>query len=408
MLERYRMLDLARMLPGPFTSHLLADMGMDVIRVEEPRGRAGAGRDIFTPANASAAEDIRAAAHNAVGRNKRSVALNLMDPEKREAAQAVFYRLVENADVILDGYRPGTTKWLGVDYETAARINPRIVYCAITAYGQDGPYANRAGHGGQFFAASGLMEDVGRGGEEPDGPALAFGDLVAGLYAANAILAALMERDVSGRGQFIDVSLTGATMTMAAARPQGAGMAAARGERASARATRRRGAGLGILRCRDGRYVSLGNGETTFWKRFCEVIGHPEFIPVRDAEDDDAYHGMIQAVRALFLTKDRDAWIDILVAADTVVAPVHMTLDDAYEDPQMRHFGMNWDLPHPTEGTVRQLGSPVRFSRTPVEFRQWAPLLGEHTREVLAEAGYDAAAIAALEARGIVKTWQEV
>ena len=407
MLERYRMLDLARMLPGPFTSHILADMGMDVIRVEEPQGRSGAGRDIFTPANASPADDICASAHNAVGRNKRSVALNLIDPATREAAQEVFYRLVEHADVILDGYRPGTTKWLGVDYETVEKINPRIVYCAITAYGQDGPYANRAGHGGQFFAASGLMTDVGRGGGEMEGPALAFGDLVAGLYAANAILAALMERDVSGQGQFIDVSLTGATMTMAAARPQGAGIAAARGERAAARAARRRGPGLSILRCRDGRYVSLGNGETTFWERFCKVIDHPELIPVRDGEDDQAWDAMIETVRAVFLTKDRDEWIDILVKADTVVAPIHMTLDDAYGDPQMQHVGMNWDLPHPTQGTVRQLGFPVRFSRTPVEFQKWAPLLGEHTREVLADTGYDAAAIAALEARGIVRSWQE-
>ncbi len=405
MLERYRMLDLARMLPGPFTSHLLADMGMDVIRVEEPQGRAGAGRDIFTPGNATPAEDIRAQAYNAAGRNKRSVALNLINPAKREAAQQVFYRLVENADVILDGYRPGTTKWLGVDYDTVRKINPRIVYCAITGYGQDGPYAQRGAHGGQFFAASGLMTDAGRGGPEPEGPSLAYGDIVGSLYAANAILAALHEREVSGEGQFIDVSITGAVMTLAEAKPQGKGIDAARGDRPVRAAFRRRGPGLGSLRCRDGKYVSLGNGETTFWERFCKVIDHPEFIPLRDTQDEAAYDAMIEAVRALFLTKDRDEWTDILAKADTVVAPVHMTLEEAYEDPQLQHIGMAWDLPHPTEGTVRQLGFPVRFSRTPVEFAKFAPLLGEHTREILAEAGYDEAAMDALEADSVIRSW---
>ncbi len=406
MLERYRMLDLARMLPGPFTSHLLADMGMDVIRVEEPNGRAGAGRDIFTPPDPTPAEAVRAAAHNAVGRNKRSIALNLIDPAKREAAQQVFYKLVETADVILDGYRPGTTAWLGVDYETVSKINPRIVYCAISAYGADGPYAQRAGHGGQFFAASGLMTDMGRGGAEPEGPAIAFGDCVAALYAANSILAALMERDVSGQGQFIDVSLTGATMTMANARPQGPGIAAARGDRPARAAARRRGPGLGSVRCRDGKYISLGNGETTFWERFCRAIGREEFIPLRDTHDDDAYDAMIETVRALFLTRDRDEWIDLLVAANTVVAPVHMNLEEAYEDPQMQHIGMNWDVQHPTEGTVRQLGFPVRFSRTPVEFQRWASLLGEDTDDILAEVGYDRSAIDDLETQGVVRRWR--
>ena len=403
MLERYRMLDLARMLPGPFTSHILADLGMDVVKVEEPNPRAGMGRDIFTPAVPSPADEVRASAHNAVARNKRSLALNLFDPALRADAQQVFYRLVETADVVLDGYRPGTTAWLGVDYETVSKINPRIVYCAISSYGQDGPYAQRAGHGGQFFAASGLMADMGRGGDVPEGPAIAIGDLAAGFYAANCIQAALIERETSGLGQFIDVSLTGSAMTLSAARPQGAGIAAARGAHGVNR--RRPGPGLGALECRDGLWLSTGNAESTFWERFCRVIGHEEFIPVRNTDDNRAYLEMVDTVRKLFLTKDRDEWIDILVAADTVVAPIHMTLDEAYEDPQMQHIGMNWDLPHPTEGTVRQLGFPVRFSRTPVEFQQFAPLLGEHTSEVLAEAGYDDAAIAALEAKGVVGRW---
>ena len=388
MLEAYRLLDLSRLLPGPFTSHLLADLGMDVIKVEETQMRSGMGRDVFTPGGATPEQEIEAAAHNAVSRNKRSISLNLMDRNLRPDVQEVFYRLVRDADVVLDGYRPGTTKWMGIDYETLRQINPRIICCSISGYGQDGPYAQLAGHGEQFFAVSGLMSVMGRGeeGDEPKGPDLRVGDLSSGFFAANAIMAALLERETSSVGQNIDVSLAGAAMALAL------GRALPGRPRGGPNVPRRPGPSLSVLKCGDGQYLSTGNLETTFWENFCRAIGHEEFIPMRAATGED-WAGLVGTVREVFLTKSRDEWLQILIAANTCVAPFYMDTEEAFEDAQMQSIGMVWDLDHPSEGRVRQIGTPVRFSRTPTKFQKFAPVLGHsRARSLAATTSWDGSA----------------
>lgn len=394
MLERYRMLDLSRFLPGPFASHILADWGMDILKVEETLPRYGMGRDSITPPDPTPEEDARYAAHNSLARNKRSISLNLLDPKLRPESQEVFYRLVKDADVVLEGYRPGVAKWMGVDYETLKQINPRIICCSISGYGQEGPYVKRPGHDGQFVAITGLMG--GRNGEgEPRQMGVALADVSSALWAANAILAALLEREVSGEGQYIDVPMAGVVMAY--------GLTASTQLKTPRYALQRTGPGLGVLKCKDGQYISTGNADQIFWANFMNAIGRPQYADKRDVQGDE-WSTMVEEVMAHFLTKTRDEWLEILIPAETCVAPIHMTMEEAFQDPQIQAIGMAWNLDHPTEGTVRQLGSPVRFSRTPAHFRNFAPVWGQETRDVLADAGYDAATIDDLEARGIIRT----
>lgn len=393
MLERYRMLDLSRFLPGPFTSHILADWGMDILKVEETLPRYGMGRDSITPPDPTPEEDARYAAHNSLARNKRSIALNLLDPKLRPASQEVFYRLVKDADVVLEGYRPGVAKWMGVDYETLRQINPRIIYCSISGYGQEGPYVKRPGHDGQFVAITGLMG--GRNGEtEPRAMGVALADVSSALWAANSILAALLEREVSGEGQYIDVPMAGVVMTY--------GLTQSTQLRTARYSLQRSGPGLGVLRCKDGQYISTGNADQLFWANFMRAVGREEFVDKRDVEGQE-WEALVTNIHALFLTRTRDEWLAILLPAETCVAPIHLNMEDAFNDPQIQAIGMAWNLQHPTEGAIRQMGSPVRFSRTPAQFRNFAPVWGQQTRDVLAASGYDDATIADLETRGVIR-----
>ena len=399
-LEGYRMLDLSRLLPGPAASNILADMGMEVIKIEETEPRYGMGRDVLTHHDPAPEQEVSWAAYNSLARNKKSVALNLLNPDLRPASQEVFYRLVKNADVVLEGYRPGAVRWMGVDYETVSRHNPRIIYCSISGYGQHGPYIKRAGHDPQYCAVGGtIAPSTIEAGQRGHGVALA--DYSSGIYAAVGILGALIERDRSGQGQGVDIPMVAAAMSFTRA--------------ASSRVVREGGPEPGpgrapgrltYLKCGDGRYISTSNAETTFWENFCRVIGREDFIPLRDAAGPDVDR-MEEEVRAIFQTKTRDEWLEALWEADTCAAPVN-DMPEALEDPQVREIGMVWEVDHPTEGRVKQMGCPIGFSRTPATFRNFAPVLGQDTRDVLKAAGYSDAELAALEAKGIVKSWEGI
>ena len=391
----YRMLDLSRFLPGPFASHILADMGMDVIKVEETETRYGMSRDVLSPVDGTAEDEQRYAAHNALARNKKSVALNLLNPDFRPRSQEVFYELAKGADVVLEGYRPGVLKWMGIDYETVRAYNPRIIYCSISGYGQDGPYMKYPGHDQQFSSVAGMLAAQIADGGEPWGHGISLADLTGSMYAAISILAALVERERTGEGQYLDVSMLGAVMSLGIAnfstflRDGKLRMAARRG-------------GITYLRCKDGKYVSTGNAETIFWENFCRALGHEEWIPLRRAQGDE-YERMVSEIQRIFLTRTQTEWLTLLHDAETCIAPVH-DIPAAFADPQVQHIGMGLELDHPSEGKIKQLGFPVRFSRTPGAFTSFAPILGQHTREVLLAAGLREAEIDELERGGIVKS----
>ncbi len=392
-LDRFQALDLSRMFPGPYTTHILADLGMDVVRVEELAPRFGMGRDALAPSSPTPELEERYAAYNSVGRNKRSVALDLLDPKKRPQSQEVFYKLAEKADVIVEGYRPGAVKWMGVDYETIRKINPRIIYCSLTGFGQTGPYAPRPGHGGQFDAlgASIVLGDDGKPASHP----APLGDLSGALHASTCIVAALLHREFTGEGQYIDVSLSAAALALMPLRAA----AQSRGDMAQPRPP---ALGLQFLQCKDGKWLSTGNAETTFWENFCKVLGHPEWIPLRRSGTPE-YDAMLAEAHRMFRTRTRSEWLEILVKAETCVAPVY-DIEESLADPQMQHVGMAVNMQHPKFGNITQLGFPARLNGQAVGPGKFAPLLGQHTREVLREVGFSGKQIDDLIGAGIVKS----
>jgi alpha-methylacyl-CoA racemase len=393
-LERYTVLDLSRFFPGPFASHVLADMGMNVIKVEESQPRYGMGRDGLTPPDPSPAEDERSAAYNALARNKRSIAMDLLDPVLRGRVQEVFYKLVARADVLLEGYRPGAAAWMGFDYDTVRRHQPSIVYCSMSGFGQDGPYAMRPAHGGQFEAISGVMRQ--RPDQVPERYPVPLGDVSGALYAAVSIVSALGHRELTGEGAYIDVSLAASAMSLMV-------MDASRVVRPGPIRSSSPGVGydVGFLQCKDGLWISTGNSETVFWSNFCLALGRPEWIPLQGHADAEAMR-MSDEIHNLFLTKTRDEWLELLVGAETCVAPVN-DIAAAIEDPQMKYTGMVVELDHPTEGSVTQLGFPVRVAGEDMNY-EFAPVLGRDTRTILRDVGYSDSEIDALEQDGIVRS----
>jgi crotonobetainyl-CoA:carnitine CoA-transferase CaiB-like acyl-CoA transferase len=388
-----RVLDLSRLLPGGFCSLLLADLGADVIKVED----TGAGDYLrwAPPAYAGAEPSAAGAMFLALNRGKRSIRIDL----KTEAGRGVLLTLVRDADVLLESFRPGVMDRLGVGWERLHAENPRLVYCAITGYGQDGPYRDRAGHDIDYLALTGLLGLSGDADGPPVQSAGQVADLGGGaLMAAFGVLAALRERDRSGEGQLVDVSMADGALSWLA-------MVAARAF-AGAGAPRRGELELGgallcyrPYRCAGG-WVALGALEPKFWRAWCSGVGRDDLIERQFDRAGSPAHAEVEAV---FAARTRDEWAAFGAEHDCCLEPV-LDLDEALDSPLVRSRGMLVELDQPgVDGPVRQLGVPVKLSRTPGDpARAPGPALGEHTRAVLAEAGYDADAIARLEQAGAV------
>jgi alpha-methylacyl-CoA racemase len=367
-----RVLDLSRLLPGGFCSLLLADFGADVVKVEDTK----------------AGDYLRAGGppFDALNRGKRSISIDLKNPEGRE----VLLRLVRDADVLVESFRPGVMDRLGVGYERLREENPRLVYCAITGYGQDGPFAARAGHDTNYLARIGLLDLTG----DPDGPPVQAGGQIAdlgggALMAAFGILAALR----SGEGQFVDVSMTDGALSwlaMDAARLLAGGAPPRRGRAELA-------GGLICYRpyrCADG-WVAFGALEPKFWRAWCAGVGRPELVERQfDAVGSETH----REVEAVFAARTRAEWEAFNDEHDCCLEPV-LSLDEALESDLVRARDMVVEV----EG-MRLLGAPVKLSRTPADpAKARGPALGGDTDAVLAEAGYGADEIAALREGGAVK-----
>jgi alpha-methylacyl-CoA racemase len=392
-LDGIRVLDLSRLLPGPYCSMLLADFGADVVKVED----TGAGDYMrwARPAYDGVDETAASALFVALNRGKRSIRVDLKHPEGRD----VLLDLVRSADVVLESFRPGVLDRLGVGYEAMREVNPGIVVCAISGYGQDGPYRDRAGHDLNYQALIGLLAIGGERGGPPAHAAAQVADLGGGaLMAAFGILAALRERDRSGEGQFVDVSMADGAMSwlaMFAARGFGSGQWPRRGDLEL-------GGALVCYRayeCADG-WVTLGALEPKFWASWCRGVGREDLL---DRQFDAPGSPTHREVEAVFRARTRDEWTAFAAEHDCCLEPV-LELEEAMASDLTAAREMVVELDQPgASQPVRALGVPVKLGRTPGDpHRRPAPALGEHTAELLRELGYDDERVRGLEQAGAV------
>ena len=384
-----RVIDLSRLLPGALCTTHLADMGADVIKVEDT-GVGDYSRWIEPK------KTLHSAFYLTVGRNKRAIKLDL----KKPAGKEVFLALAKGADVIFESFRPGVVDRLGIGYEAIKALNARIVYCALSGYGQDGPYRLRAGHDVNYCAYAGVADQIGVKGGPPAVPNFQIADLAGGtLSCAMGILAALVDAQRSGRGRYVDVAMTDCTLAHAVitlARIEALGQTRARGDDYIS-------GGLpcyGIYETKDARHMSLGALEDKFWHAFCEGVGRPDLADKGRSWDEAG--DVVQAeVAAIFEGEPQAHWIAFAERVDCCLAPV-LDMAESFENEQLIARGMFAGYDHPTDGPVRQFAFPIKFSDFTFTIDRHAPLHGEHTDEILDSLGYDAAAIAALKADGVI------
>ena len=381
-LRGVRVLDLSRLLPGPFLTMVLADMGADVIKVEDPR--VGDYLRAFPPAKGGVS-----GRYLAVNRGKRSIAIDLKAPAGRDA----FLRLAERADVVVESFRPGVMDKLGLGYAALAAQNARLVVCSISGYGQTGPYAHRAGHDLDYIGLAGVLAMGGPAGGAPAMPGVQIADLAGGaLWGATAILGALVGRERSGRGAHLDISMTeGALALLAAelgnlecgARPT-RGVETLNGGMAC----------YGVYRAKDGRYLAVGALEPKFWVALNQGIGRPPQI-AELAGDARQQAKIREELAAIFETKTAAEWHAVLAEHDCCVEVI-LEPEELADHPLHQARGVFFEIDGGAGvGRMRQVRTPVGEPEAP----RPPPRLGEHTREVLAEAGFDDAEIAALSAR---------
>ena len=385
-----KIIDLTRLGPGPYCTMMLADMGAEVIKID-----AGGGRASMTIESTGDEVAERRRVFNPEGRNKRSIVLNL----KMDQAREVFYKLVKDADVVVEEVRPGVLKRLGVDYDTISKINPGVILCSITGYGQDGPYAQLPGHDINYMSVAGAQSMIGPRGGPPVMTFNLIGDYSGGsMQAALGITLALLAREKTGKGQHVDISMTDGVISLMHAEAAGyfdTGRIPTRGDLLVIG-----GAPFyGVYETKDGKYVTIGALEPWFYSNLCELIERPDLLPYE--WDINKWDELSREFLKIFKTKDRDAWVELLRTKDVCVAPVY-TVDEVFNDPQVLHREMLVEIEHPTLGKVKQVGIGIKMSDTPGKVKSIAPGPGEHTDEILGSLGYDDKAIAALRDSGAV------
>ncbi|MFT4280642.1 CaiB/BaiF CoA transferase family protein [Microbacterium sp.] len=390
VLSGIRVIDCSIAMAGPFAAQRLGDLGADVIKVEPTRGEwqrfASAGGAQGNAVNVS---------FLSLNRNKRSLAVDL----KAEAGQRVVRELVATADVFLQNYRPGVAARLGLDYETLREVNPSLVYVSMSGYGEDGPYRDRPGQDLLLQAMSGAMLSAGRAGEPPSPAGQFLADAVTASTAFEAVLAALLHRERTGEGQLVTVNMLDALTTLQMQElsvytvghvPQ------ERGSQPNAHVYIR--APYGVFATADG-YIALGFADL---ETLGAVIGEPSFAGL-DPEVEGWSHRdeLYEKTAAALSTRTSAEWLDALLDAGIWAGPVY-GYADLVDDPQIVHNGTFVEYEHPTEGTVKTPGFPYRFSRTPARIDRAAPLVGEHTSEILGELGYGGGDVATLLADGVL------
>lgn len=372
-LSGIRVLDLSRLLPGPYCSMMLGDLGAEIIKVEEP-GRGDYIRYYLPKLKAESAFFL------ALNRNKRSMTLNL----KSERGKKIFIDLVKNVDVVLESFRPGVMEKLGIGYKKLQKSNPKIIVCSISGYGQDGPYAEKAGHDINYLSIAGITGLTKTKDGKPVIPGIQIADIGGGMMAAYCILAAIIDREKTGKGQYIDISMTDAAMTWSTMY-LGKYFADGKIPKPSSELLTGQFACYNIYKTKDGGYMSLGALEPQFWSAFCKAIGMEDMIP-RQMDEGEKAEKLISEVKKVFLEHTKDEWIELLKDVDCCCEPVN-SFDEMLSDPQIIHRKMICEIEHPKEGTIRQVNFPGKFSATPARVRLSPPALGQHTEEILKKLG---------------------
>ena len=383
-LEGIRVLDLTRALAGPFCTLMLGDHGADVVKIEMP----GSGDD--TRHWGPPFIDGESAYFLSINRNKRSMTLNLKEPRAKE----IFLRMATDSDVIVENFTPGVMSRFGLDYETVKAANSKIIYCSISGFGQSGPYRSRPAYDQIMQGMTGVMSITGEPDGEPQKVGVAVTDIGAGMWSAFAIMAAVFHREQRGEGQQIDVSMMDAQVAWLTYQ--------AAFYFATGQPPKRLGAAHPNLvpyqafMCVDGKFLNLAVGSERIWDRFCQGIHREDLRDNPDyATNGDRVRSrstLVPLLQELFLTRSVAEWVADLHEVSVPCGPIN-DLADVFADPQLLHREMYVEMPHPTLGTIKQTGIPVKFSRTPGGLDRPPPLHGEHTGEILGELGYSDAEI---------------
>jgi crotonobetainyl-CoA:carnitine CoA-transferase CaiB-like acyl-CoA transferase len=373
-LKGLRMLDLSRLLPGPYCSLLLADLGMEVLKIEDPEEG-----DFSRKMGPVRKED--SAYFLALNRNKKSMTLNLKTKEGKD----IFYKLIETYDIILEGFRPGVMDRLGIGYQELKKRNPRVILCSLSGYGQDGPYRDRAGHDINYIGLGGILELTGPRNGTPIVPAVQIADLSGGMMAAIAILAAVVHRGKTGEGQFLDISMLDGVLSWLSMHAGKYFMDEELPKRGDILFTGRY-ACYQVYPTKDGRYMSLGALEGKFWKNFCEAIGRRDFIQKQFLEGEERLL-IIKEIQNLFKSKTQKEWIDFFKNVDACCEPI-LTFEEVFIHPHVIHRQMVKEFEHPVEGKIKQIGSPIKSSQFSFEIRTPPPSWGENTVDILRGIGY--------------------
>jgi len=394
-LQGIRILDLTRLIPGAFCTAILADAGAEVIKVEEPN--FGDYERQIPPFIGPMASRFLI-----LNRNKKSVALNLKEEKGRE----IFVEIATEADILVEGFRPGTMKKLGLDYESLRKVNERLIYCSISSFGQDGPYRDIVAHDINILGMTGFFDITGMKGGPPVIPGVQIADSIAAMNAALGLLIALIGREKTGRGQFLDISMLDGVISWLfdAARYLFAG------EKVPGRGEGRLWGGFpnyNLYETKDGKFIAVGSLETKFKNLLLRKLGRDDLVEegggITSAELKECDRELESFLRQSFLTRTRDEWMEELRELNICVGPVN-TLEEAVSHPQAVFREMILNINHPFAGEIKQIGSPLKFSDfSPNVNRLPAPRLGEHTREILESFGYKSKEIDDLIMRNIVR-----
>jgi len=386
-----KVLDVSQVMAGPYSCMLLADMGADVIKVEPPgsgdQTRGAMGFKMKGPDSMGFLN---------MNRNKRSIAINL----KSEAGKAILFKLVKEADILVENYRPGVMKRLGVGYEVMSKINPALVYVSISGFGQSGPWAMRPGFDLMAQAMSGIMSVTGNGDGKPVKAGVPVADIGCALFATYAALSAYIGAKNTGQGQYIDASLFDSALAFSiwdTSEYWGTG-----NPPVALGTANRMTAPYQAVKAKDGYFV-MGATNNKLWQKLCEILERPDLLQKVEYQTIAGRLGqreqLIQELENSFALKSADEWIDLLLEHGIPAGPI-LDYPQAFESEHGRHRQMRIEIDHPLEGKVPNIGFAVKMQGTPQEVRRHPPLLGEHTQEVLMQAGFTPDEIKALEEQG--------